>query len=144
MTYLIKEAAEKSGLSITTLRYYDKQGLLPFVARNQAGYREFTDGDLSLIHTICCLKKTDMKINDIRSYIADVMVGTETVPHRRELLTNHRNQVLAKQKQVTENLKEIDFKLAMYSSDQAMELVQLERDYANQEKQQNHLNNPYS
>ena len=65
MSYSIKEVSQKVGLSIYTLRFYDKQGLLPFVARNDAGYREFTDGDLNLIHTICCLKETGMKISDI-------------------------------------------------------------------------------
>ncbi len=68
MTYTIKEVAQKVGLSIYTLRFYDKQGLLPFVMRNTAGYRTFTDSDLSIIHTICCLKNTDMKISDIRQY----------------------------------------------------------------------------
>ena len=79
MTYSIKEVSEKVGLSIYTLRFYDKQRLLPFVARNQVGYREFTDGDLNIIHTICCLKDTGMKINDIREYVNDIMAGPTTI-----------------------------------------------------------------
>ncbi|EGP8367258.1 MerR family DNA-binding transcriptional regulator, partial [Listeria monocytogenes] len=54
MTYSIKEVSKIFNLSIYTLRYYDKQGLLPFVSKNQSGYREFTESDLNLIHTICC------------------------------------------------------------------------------------------
>ena len=65
MTYSIKEVAEKTNLSIYTLRFYDKQGLLPFVSRNASGYRTFTEGDLHLLKTICCLKETGMKIADI-------------------------------------------------------------------------------
>lgn len=83
MTYTIKEAAEQSGLSVYTLRFYDKAGLLPFVARNPAGYRVFTDGDLNLLHTIQCLKNTGMKINDIRTYITLVMQGVGSVDSRR-------------------------------------------------------------
>ncbi|PWG00425.1 MerR family transcriptional regulator [Levilactobacillus bambusae] len=144
MTYTIKQAAEKSGLSIYTLRFYDKEGLLPFVARNQSGYREFTDGDLNLIHTICCLKNTGMKISAIRTYIDDVMAGPQTVDHRRELLTAHRDAVLENQRQVAENLKGIDFKLALYEDPNALALVQAERDLAEQEKRANHLENPYA
>lgn len=107
MTYTIKEVAQKFDLSIYTLRFYDKQGLLPFVQRNEAGYRVFTDTDLSLIKTICCLKDTDMKIRDIRQYIDYVMAGPSTIKQREQLLTKQRNKVLAKQQQLTENLNKI-------------------------------------
>lgn len=92
MTYTIKEVSEKVGLSIYTLRYYDKEGLLPFVARNEAGYREFTDGDLNIIHTICCLKNTGMKISKIRQYIGDVMAGPDSIEDRQQLLHDHREK----------------------------------------------------
>ena len=52
MTYSIKQVSQITGLSIYTIRYYDKQGLLPFVKRDSSGYRAFTDADMSLIHTI--------------------------------------------------------------------------------------------
>ncbi|MCG0673647.1 transcription regulator [Lactiplantibacillus plantarum] len=76
MTYTIKEVADKVGLSAYTLRFYDKQGLLPFVSRNESGYRAFTDGDLHLLHTIICLKNTGMAISAIRQYISYVMAGS--------------------------------------------------------------------
>ena len=44
-TYTIKEVAEKFDLTISTIRFYDKKGLLPFVAKNDSGYREFTESD---------------------------------------------------------------------------------------------------
>lgn len=120
MTYSIKEVAQKTGLSIYTLRFYDQQGLLPFVQRNAAGYRTFTEGDLRLIHTICCLKNTGMKITDIRQYIDYVMAGTATIEQRRELLTAHRQKVVAKQHQIEVSLQEIDYKLATYSAPDAV------------------------
>lgn len=67
-TYTIKDVAEKFNLTISTIRYYDKKGLLPFVEKNTSGYREFTNSDLSMIHTICCLKIQgcrSMKLNNI-------------------------------------------------------------------------------
>ncbi|MCI1983586.1 MAG: MerR family transcriptional regulator [Bifidobacteriaceae bacterium] len=134
MTYSIKDVSERTGLSIYTLRYYDKQGLLPFVARNSAGYREFTDGDLLLLHTICCLKNTGMKISDIRRYIDFVMEGPSSVAHRRALLESHRAAVQKQLVLVRNNLKEIDAKLAIYSAPDAAAKVSQELQAAVGEK----------
>lgn len=135
MTYTIKEVAQKTGLSIYTLRFYDKQGLLPFVMRNEAGYRTFTESDLSIIHTICCLKNTDMKISDIRQYVDYVMAGSATIGKRIKLLSAQRAKALAKQQQLTENLKEIDYKLNIYQSPEAVETINQARQYVKEEKQ---------
>ena len=143
MTYTIKEVAEKTDLSIYTLRFYDKQGLLPFVSRNPSGYRAFTDGDLHLLHTICCLKDTGMKITDIRQYIAYVMQGTSSIDQRKALLQAHRQAILAKQAAIAKNLQEIDLKLNMYASPAAEALVGQELAVAQAEKIANDLPNPF-
>lgn len=143
MTYSIKKVAEKTNLSIYTLRFYDKQGLLPFVARNDAGYRVFTDGDLQLLETICCLKNTGMKIKDIQQYIAYVMQGPSTVEQRKELLLKHRQEVLAKQAEITRNLAGIDYKINMYESPNASKFVSAEIKAAKHDKAVNHLADPY-
>ncbi|KRM56352.1 MerR family transcriptional regulator [Lacticaseibacillus sharpeae] len=134
MTYSIKEVAAKFNLSIYTLRFYDKAGLLPFVLRNAAGYREFTDTDLNLIHTICCLKDTGMKISDIKQYIDYVMAGPTTIDARRALLARHRAAVVAKQQQLAANLHEIDYKLDIYNSPEAVKIINAEQEYVRQEK----------
>lgn len=134
MTYSIKEVAAKFNLSIYTLRFYDKAGLLPFVLRNAAGYREFTDTDLNLIHTICCLKDTGMKISDIKQYIDYVMAGPSTIDARRVLLARHRAAVVAKQQQLAANLHEIDYKLDIYNSPEAVKIINAEQEYVRQEK----------
>ncbi|KRM10558.1 MerR family transcriptional regulator [Paucilactobacillus suebicus] len=143
MTYTIKEVSEKVNLSIYTLRFYDKQGLLPFVARNQSGYREFTDGDLNLIHTICCLKDTGMKLDDIRQYIKYVMGGPATIEQRKALLKKHRHEVELQQQKIADNLKEIDYKLDVYENPQAKEIVAQELQFVTNEKIANNLPNPY-
>jgi len=79
LTYTIKQTSEKTGLSIYTLRFYNKQGLLPFVGRNKSGARIFTQSDILMIQTICCLKNTNMQIKDIKKYIEYVMNGIETI-----------------------------------------------------------------
>ncbi len=143
MTYTIKEVSEKVGLSIYTLRYYDKEGLLPFVARNEAGYREFTDGDLNIIHTICCLKNTGMKISKIRQYIGDVMAGPDSIEDRQQLLHEHREKILEQQRILSENLKEIDYKLDIYDAPNAGDIISRELQFAEAEKRANALADPY-
>ncbi|GAY72205.1 MerR family transcriptional regulator [Lentilactobacillus kosonis] len=143
MTYTIKEVSEITGLSIYTLRFYDKKGLLPFVSRNESGYREFTEGDLNLIHTICCLKDTGMTIDKIREYIDDVMQGTNSIDHRVELLIEHKRKVLNELERVKQNLAEIDYKLDLYEAPDAADKVAKELAFAINEKQVNRLDNPY-
>ncbi len=144
MTYTIKEVSEKTEISIYTLRFYDKQGLLPFVARNSSGYRAFTDGDLSLIHTISCLKNTGMTIKDIRRYIDYVMQGPATIQQRITLLSEHREKVEARQRKIAQNLQEIDYKLNVYQSPNAVATVTKEQQFVQQEKTINQLPNPYA
>lgn len=57
MPYTIKQAAEIMNVTPTTLRYYDKQGLLPFMERKESGYRVFSDTDIAMLKVIECLKK---------------------------------------------------------------------------------------
>ncbi|KRM28076.1 MerR family transcriptional regulator [Schleiferilactobacillus harbinensis] len=144
MTYSIKEAAALTGLSVYTLRFYDQQGLLPFVGRNQAGYRVFTDSDLNMLHTICCLKNTNMAIKEIRQYVAYCMAGPTTIPARQELLAKQRAAVLAEQRRLTANLKEIDYKLDIYLAPDAVAIITQERRYVQAEKAAAGLPDPYA
>jgi DNA-binding transcriptional MerR regulator len=144
MAYSIQIVAEKTGLAISTLRFYDKAGLLPFVARDSSGYRAFTDGDLALLHTIVCLKNTGMKIADIRRYIELVMAGPTTVKNRQALLATHREQVVAKQQEIARSLAEIDYKLQMYASPDAEAKVAQEWAMASADKVKNGLPNPFT
>ena len=68
MTYTIKEASDITGIPATTLRYYDKEGILPFLERKESGHRMFSEQDLSMLRIIECLKCTGMSIKDIRQY----------------------------------------------------------------------------
>ncbi|URZ87858.1 MerR family transcriptional regulator [Floricoccus penangensis] len=134
MIYSIKEVAEITGLSIYTIRYYDKEGLLPFVARNDAGIRVFSESDINQIQTICCLKNTGMALKDIRNYIECCMEGTASIDERSELLTAHRESVLAKIKELEDNLKIIDGKLEIYNSPNSEEIITFMREYVKNEK----------
>lgn len=142
-TYTIKEVAEKFGLTISALRFYDKKGLLPFVAKNDSGYREFTESDLNLIHTVCCLKNTGMPIHEIRQYIDYCMDGSKTIPQRKALLQAHKAEVLRQQAQLIENLKEIDTKIDRYNSPIAKELIDAQVAFVKKEKAELQLANGF-
>ncbi|MFC6323055.1 MerR family transcriptional regulator [Companilactobacillus baiquanensis] len=138
-TFSIKEVAKKFDLSISTIRYYDKRGLLPFVAKNAAGYRIFTETDLNLIKTIVCLKNTGMSINNIKTYIELVMAGPSSIDERKKLLLNHRRQVLQEQQVLADNLREVDFKIKKYESPDAESVIKNELEYVAREKKKLNL-----
>ena len=90
MAYTVGEMAKRLDVPASTLRYYDKEGLLPFVARSPGGMRIFQDADLEWLKVIGCLKKAGMSIKNIRVYIELAMQGDETIDQRLELFRNQR------------------------------------------------------
>lgn len=116
MSYTISQVAEKFDLTAHTIRYYDKEGLLPFVDRSKSGIREFSDSDLEWLKLICCLKNTGMPLKQIKQYIEWCLQGDETLEIRRQLFLDHRKEVLKQMADLRENLKIIDFKLEIYDT----------------------------
>lgn len=116
MVYTIKQAAQKVNLTVHTLRYYDKEELLPFVERDATGNRFFTENDMEWLGLICCLKNTGMPIKQIKAYIQKCFEGDHTFGTRKEILTNHRNEVLRQIDELTQNLSKIEYKIAHYEA----------------------------
>lgn len=116
MGYTISQVAEKFNLTAYTIRYYDKEGLLPFVDRGKAGNREFSNSDLEWLRLICCLKNTGMPIKQIKQYIEWCLQGDDTLEIRRQMFIEHRKEVLKQMDDLKENLKTIDYKLQFYDT----------------------------
>lgn len=114
MEYTIKEVANKTNLSTHTIRYYEKEGLLPKVSRNKAGNRVFSDDDLEWISIICCLKNTGMAIKDIKTYIDLKKQGDSTLEVRRNIVTEHKKAVENKISQLMKELKKVNEKVKYY------------------------------
>jgi len=114
--YTIKEVAKKFNLTEHTIRYYDKEGLLPFIDRNKSGNRISTDNDLDWIKLICCLKNTGMQIKKIKQYILWCLEGDETLEIRRQMFIEHREEVLNKIDELKKNLDIIDYKIKFYDT----------------------------
>ncbi len=116
MSYTIKQAAEKVNLTVHTLRYYDKEGLLPFVSRDKAGNRIFTDSDLDWLGLICCLKNTGMPIKQIAIYIQWCLEGDCSLEARLNLLLQHREAVVQQINALQQNLEVINYKIDHYKT----------------------------
>ncbi|CAJ1185917.1 hypothetical protein FD33_GL001732 [Companilactobacillus paralimentarius DSM 13238 = JCM 10415] len=142
-TYSIKEVADYFQLPISTIRYYDKKGLLPFVSKNAAGYRVFSKSDFGFIKTICCLKDTGMPIRDIRTYINLCMQGTTSIQQRGELLQQHKTNVLKQQQVLHDNLKEITTKIQRYASDDSVNIIKSQIKFVKNEKKVLNLEDPF-
>ena len=82
MNYTIKKVSEMTGLSIPTIRYYDKEGLLPDLQRKESGYRIFSDRDLEAIDLIECFKESGLTIREIRHFMSLVRQGDVNLDER--------------------------------------------------------------
>ena len=116
MTYTIGQMAKKLGVAPSTLRYYDREGLLPSVERSEGGVRIFQDADMGQLATIKCLKRTGMSIQEIRQYIDLSLQGDETIEARLDLIDHRREAVLEQIRQLQDTLHTLDYKHWYYET----------------------------
>lgn len=115
--YTIGQVADMCDLPISTLRYYDKEGLFPNLIR-VSGIRQFSDNDLERIKVIECLKKSGLEIKDIKQFMAWCVEGSSTYTKRRELLEKQKHQLEGKIERLNKALDMLKFKCWYY--DQAI------------------------
>lgn len=114
MEYTIKQVSEKTGLTIYTLRYYDKEGLLPLIKRSESGIRKFSDNDIQWLGLICCLKNSGMSIDNMKEFMNLCLKGNETVEIRKEILLSHKKHILDQMKQLESSLDTVNYKIDHY------------------------------
>ena len=114
--YTITDIAKICDLSVYTIRFYDKEGLLPFITRNNTGNRQFSENDLEMIKLICCLKNSGMQVKDIKQYIDLFMEGENTAPLRKQIMIDHRRSILKQINDLKRQLSIIELKIAFYDS----------------------------
>ena len=116
MIYTVGEMAKCLGVPSSTLRYYDKEGLLPFVERSSNGIRVFHEKDYEWLQIISCLKKTGMSLKDIRKYISLAMEGDGTIDERLELFKNQRKALEAQMAELQCAMDVLNFKCWYYET----------------------------
>lgn len=116
MTYTVSQIAKMLDVAPSTLRYYDREGLLPFVERSAGGIRLFTDTDLRWLRIISCLKSAGMPLKDIRRYIQMAMEGSETVGERLQMFLDQRERIQAQMEQLRRTLDVVEYKCWYYET----------------------------
>ena len=116
--YTIGQVAEMFDLPISTLRYYDKQGLFPKLTR-ESGIRKFSDNEIEALRVIECLKKSGLEIKDIKLFMEWCAEGSATYSNRFELIHKQKERVEAEIQQLHKTLDMLTYKCWYYT--QAME-----------------------
>lgn len=111
--YTIGKVSEMFGLPVSTLRYYDKEGLLPGIKR-ESGIRKFEDKDLETLRVIECLKKSGLEIKDIKRFIKWCAEGSSTFRQRKELFEERKKRVEEEIAKLNEVLNVLKFKCWYY------------------------------
>ena len=114
MSMTISEAAEASGLTAHTLRYYERAGLLDPIGREAGGRRRYSDGDLTRIAFLTKLRATGMPIRQVREYSELLREGEGNERARLALLESHRDTVRERLAEMERHLELIDYKIDMY------------------------------
>ena len=115
--YSIGQVAEMFGLPISTLRYYDKQGLFPKMER-VSGIRKFSETEIEALRVIECLKKSGLEIKDIKQFMDWCVEGASTYPQRKALFEKQRKRLEAELIHMNKVLDMLKFKCWYY--EQAM------------------------
>ncbi|MBU8731069.1 MerR family transcriptional regulator [Cytobacillus oceanisediminis] len=115
-TYTISEVAKELNLTVYTLRYYDKEGLMPFVERTPSGNRLFKESDLSALKVIECLKATGMPIKEIKNFIDWCSEGDATLQQRYDMFLERRANVEAQMEELRKTMEVIEHKCLYYKT----------------------------
>lgn len=116
MAYSIGEMAKELNIAPSALRYYDKEGLLPFVDRTPGGARAFKEKDFPWLSTIECLKETGMPIKAIKCFIDWCMQGDATIEQRLELIRRQKQAAEEQMRRLQQALDMLEYKQWYYET----------------------------
>ena len=110
----ISEVSKKYGISIDTLRYYEKEGLIPPVRRSESGLRDYSEQDCGWVEFIKCMRGAGLSIDTLRQYILLYGKGNRTLQKRKKLLIAERDKLQARITQMQQTLQRLDYKIESY------------------------------
>lgn len=114
MSYTIGQVAKRLGVPASTIRFYDKHGLLPFVERDENGNRRFTENDMNYLDVITVLKKSGVPVDTIAEFIALCMTGDTTLEARYDYLKDTEQMLAAKIAELNQQMAFLKFKQWYY------------------------------
>lgn len=127
MVYTVGEMARKLNVPASTLRFYDKEGLLPYVERSSGGIRLFQESDLEWLQIIHCMKKAGMSIKDIRHYIELAKQGDDTIETRLQMFQHQRDVLKQQLAEMQHTLETVEYKCWFYETARAAGTVEVPR-----------------
>lgn len=110
----IAEVSEKCGVSPDTLRYYEKEGLLPYISRTEGGVRNYTEEDCKRIGFVKCMRSAGLSIEVLKQYFELFAKGKRTLKARRDLLAAEREKLRERMTELQDTLKRLDYKISVY------------------------------
>lgn len=111
----IAEVSKKYNLTQDTIRYYEKEGLIPTIPRTESGIRNFDEESCNWIEFIKCMRSAGLEIEVLKEYVKLFREGKSTVAKRKELLEKQREKLLQKQRSINETLERLNYKINLYN-----------------------------
>lgn len=114
MELKISEVSKKYDISISTLHYYEKEGMIPQIKKNESGIRLYSKNDLEWIELICCLRQTGMSVKEIKYYVELCSHGKSTVLERFDIIRNQKKHIEEQMEMLKKSYAKICEKEAYY------------------------------
>ncbi|HEM6303926.1 TPA: MerR family transcriptional regulator [Streptococcus suis] len=112
----IKEVSQVTGLSADTIRYYERIGLIPKIARKSSGVRNFSENDVAILEFIRCFRGAGMSIERLIEYMGLVQAGDNTVKARIVLLKEEQEELRSRLVEIQKALDHLDYKIENYQT----------------------------
>lgn len=110
----IEEVAKMKNLTESTLRYYEKENIIPKVPRNKNGHRCYNEEILEWVDFVVALKETGMTLQQIKTYTSLYDLGFQTLKERKGMMIEHQKNVKKSINKTIEHLEKINYKIALY------------------------------
>jgi DNA-binding transcriptional MerR regulator len=125
----IAEVSEKFGLSVDTLRYYERVGLIPPVNRSESGIRDYNELDQKRVEFIKCMRGAGLPVEILIDYMGLVQQGDSTIEARKEILVEQRDLLAARMEEMRKTLERLNYKIDVYEKallKKEKEMIQVE------------------
>ena len=107
----IDEVSKKFNLTKDTLRYWERIGLLPDIARNESGYRQYDEHALNWVYYIMILRKAGMSIEALSEFVKLLREGDQTIAARKSLFVEQRDALITQRDNINKTLRYLDYKI---------------------------------
>jgi DNA-binding transcriptional MerR regulator len=122
-----KQVAEKTGLSVHTLRYYEQIGLIDGIERDKKGYRLYSEADITWFQALRYFRAMRMPIGEIQQFIALQNREVSTITTRREFIESYRSKVIDQIKELEMTLEKVDHKIDFFKRLEATNQLQQDK-----------------